>query len=515
MTMKSRIVKLSFALAVIFVLVGLLIYPIWSDLHAYFGGNLPILQVLIIAGGAFIGYCYYLLNSAALQGNRQAVHLSVVGLVDLIMGGLLILLFWDLGFASILLIRSLSQNLFAVFGAGAVILIIWFWPRWRPLDKRTKIIILVGLALIALVWISLPWQVNFTATPVVFMQQGGVTATWGTNMLSSYKISYGTTEALENSDRPQSHGLRDISEGIASTYLSGQPEGKELYIKVFVDGIRQLKRSSTIKGGQAESPTIQVSFPPVDDDVFLAAFSDIHEINLMYELVARHIPWEQVDYALYLGDFINDANQPEDFAENLLNLSTGERNLPRVFARGNHETRGPGARALSDVFLPPGGSWYFTFSHGDTFFIVLDSGEDKLDAHVEYAGLVDFTSYHQEQAEWLKVVFASEEYQNAAQRVVLVHIPPFATNYQSPAFQPVLELLKGETDIDLVMSGHTHRSGIWLPEETGWPYPITTNGGPLGVDTAAVTAHLTKDGIQLDVINILGKISESAWIPAK
>jgi hypothetical protein len=99
--------------------------------------------------------------------------------------------------------------------------------------------------------------------------------------------------------------------------------------------------------------------------------------------------------------------------------------------------------------------------------------------------------------------------------VVLVHIPPFATNYQSPAFQPVLDLLKNQTDIDLVMSGHTHKSGIWLPDETGWPYPITTCGGPLGFDTAAVTTQLTPDGIQLDVINILGKTIESAWIPKK
>jgi predicted MPP superfamily phosphohydrolase len=347
------------------------------------------------------------------------------------------------------------------------------------------------------------------------MQQDGVTATWGTNMLSSYAITYGSTPAMEYNDRPQTHGLRDISEGITSAYLPGQPEGQNLFLKVFVDGIRQLKRSSTVKGGQAESPTMQIKFPPEDDDLFLASFSDIHEVNIVYELVAKHIPWEQVDYALYLGDFINDANKPEDLAENLLNLSTGGLNPPRVFARGNHETRGPGARALSDVFLPPGGSWYFTFEHGDTFFVVLDSGEDKFDAHVEYAGLVDFTSYHLEQANWLATVFESPKFQNANYQVVLVHIPPFATNYQSPAFQPVLDLLKDQPAIDLVMSGHTHRSGIWLPDETGWPYPITTNGGPLGIDTAAVTAHLTPEGIQLNVINILGNISETAWVPAK
>jgi 3',5'-cyclic AMP phosphodiesterase CpdA len=260
---------------------------------------------------------------------------------------------------------------------------------------------------------------------------------------------------------------------------------------------------------------MRFSFPPVDDDLFLVSFSDTHEINIAYHLLARHVAWEQVDYALFLGDFVIDMGEPKDLVRNLLNLPTGDRNIPRVFTRGNHETRGTGAGQLSDIFLPPGGTWYYTFSHGDTFFIVLDSGEDKPDSHIEYAGVIDFTSYHLEQAEWLTKVFESDEYQNANYRLVLVHAPPFKTNYLSPAFMPVVDLLKEQTKIDLIMSGHTHQGGIWMPDETGWAYPITTNGGPLLVDTKSVTAHLTEEGIQLELFNITGKIVESEWIPAK
>jgi len=91
----------------------------------------------------------------------------------------------------------------------------------------------------------------------------------------------------------------------------------------------------------------------------------------------------------------------------------------------------------------------------------------------------------------------------------------FDEDFQTDAFDPVLDLLRERDDIDLVMSGHIHRGGIWLPEETGLPFPVTTCGGPLGIDTAAVTAHLKETGIQLDVINILGNTVESAWLPAK
>jgi hypothetical protein len=109
-------------------------------------------------------------------------------------------------------------------------------------------------------------------------------------------------------------------------------------------------------------------------------------------------------------------------------------------------------------------------------------------------------------------VVAAPAYQNAARRVVLVHIPPFAADYQSPAFAPVLEVLRAHPEIDLVMSGHIHQGGIWLPEETGWPYPITTSGGPLGFDTAAVTAHLTPEGIRLQVIDIFGRVKAEVWL---
>jgi predicted MPP superfamily phosphohydrolase len=334
-------------------------------------------------------------------------------------------------------------------------------------------------------------------------------------MFATHEIRYGSTPEMENFMRPQAHGLRPIDNGIASAYLPDQPEGEELFLQVTTNGIRQIKRSSTVKGGKAETPIMRFSFPPVDEDLYLVSFSDIHEINIAYKLLARHVPWKQVDYALFLGDFVIDVDESKDLVENLLDLPTGGLNIPRVFARGNHETRGAGAQTLSDTFLPPDGSWYYTFSHGDTFFIVLDSGEDKPDSHIEYAGVIDFTSYHQEQAEWLADVFKTPEYKNARYKIVLVHIPPFEKYYMSPAYQPIIDLLKAQTDIDLLMSGHTHYGGIWMPDETGWPYPITTNGGPLLIDTEAVAAHLTEEGMQLELFNIFGNTIESEWIPAE
>ena len=91
-----------------------------------------------------------------------------------------------------------------------------------------------------------------------------------------------------------------------------------------------------------------------------------------------------------------------------------------------------------------------------------------------------------------------------------MHIPPNATI--TPEFAPVFSLLTSRQDIDLVMSGHTHDAGIWLPEETGLPFPVTTCGGSQPGDMAAVTVQASAQGIQLAVIGLDGSVWESKLI---
>src|SRR5690606_8045725 len=76
--------------------------------------------------------------------------------------------------------------------------------------------------------------------------------------------------------------------------------------------------------------------------------------------------------------------------------------IPLFWTRGNHETRGSFARQFPDYLALPGGEFYYTFEQGPVFFIVLDTGEDKLDSSPEYSGLVDFFPYRREEGKWLK-----------------------------------------------------------------------------------------------------------------
>ena len=514
---------LSMLVGGIFAAVCLLIQPLWSDIHTYLGvRNLPVVQTLAVLGILFGIYAYQALKTGMLTGRRRWLHIIILILVDAAMLVLMGILIKELGYESVVIPRMAAAYLPVAFWVAAAVLLFWLSPFWKPLKNgqiRLAAILVLGLA--AILWMTLPWHVKITTHPVVFRWQDGVTVNWGTNLPAANLLRYGKSPDMIQQTIPQSHGLIDVAEEMQRVFLPGEPP-ESLYFQVTSVGVRTINPTSAIKAGEAESEAIQVGFPAAGQALFLAAFSDIHEQTQFYKQLARQIPWEQVDYALYLGDLVNHVDDAEQAADAIFGLPTGEYDLPRVFARGNHETRGANARNLADWMLPAGGKWYYTFESGNAFFVVLDSGEDKPDSHVEYAELINFTAYHQEQAIWLANVFKSPEYQNADYQIVLVHIPPFEDysaifpeDFLTEAFDPVLALLHEQTDIDLVMSGHLHRGDIWLPQETGLPYPVTTCGGPLGLDTAAVTAQLTETGIQLDVIDILGNTIESAWLPRK
>jgi predicted MPP superfamily phosphohydrolase len=507
-------------IAGVFVTVCLLVNPLWSDIHSLLGmPNLPVVQTLAVLGGIFGIYAYQSRKNNMLIGKWRWLHISNQIFVLAVMVVLMAVLIQELGYESVVIPRMAAAYLPIVFWVSLGVLLFWFGPIWKPLRNRTiRIAAILVLGLAAILWITLPWRVKFTTRPVVFMQADGVTVNWGTNLSAANYLRYGETHAMTEETTPQTHGLIDVGEGMQRVYLPGE-RGESLYFQAYSAGIRTINPSSAIKAGEAESEPVQVEFPPPGKELFLAAFSDIHEQNQIYNQQAQHIPWKQVDIALYLGDLANHVDDAQQTAESILGLSTGELDLPRVFARGNHEARGAKARDLADWLLPPGGKFYYTFESGNAFFVVLDSGEDKPDSHVEYAELINFEEYHQVQAAWLAEVFESQEYQDADYKIILVHIPPFENysmtfdeDFQTEAFDPVLDLLRERNDIDLVMSGHIHNADIWLPEETGLPFPVTTCGGPLGVDTAAVIAHLTNTGIQLDVINILGNTIESVWL---
>jgi predicted MPP superfamily phosphohydrolase len=504
----SRILPLiTLLLAIAFSGLALLVRPLWYDVNDFLGTDLPVMAILTILGGLFAIYAITLFKSQVLAKARSWLHFLLAVLADLFMLVMLYVFFDQLGTEQVMIWRNLGKALPTVIWLGAVGIAMW----WPPSSRKVRAAVVLGLALVAVVWSFLPVRVAITTRPVVFLQQGGANVIWGTNMRGISWVDYGPDEAIGNSIQEQAYGLKVTGDQLQRVFLPLQAGNQDFFLRANVLGVRSIYPIDAIQAGEAHSPVIDVKMPPgAGDSLSVVAFSDLHESNALYARLAEQIDWPQMDLAVYLGDLLNHVADAPQVAHSLLSLPTGGLDLVRVFVRGNHEARGESARSLDKWMLPPGGQYYFTFQAGPAYFIVLDSGEGETDSHVEYSGLVNFAAYHRVQAAWLEGVLNSEEYARAAYRIVLVHIPPNGSITQE--FVPVDNLIATRSDIDLVMSGHSHEMDIQLPDETGLPFPVTTCGGSAENDMAAVTVQINGQGMLLKVIDVNGTVRESHLI---
>ncbi|MBR3803273.1 MAG: metallophosphoesterase [Clostridia bacterium] len=157
--------------------------------------------------------------------------------------------------------------------------------------------------------------------------------------------------------------------------------------------------------------------------------------------------------------------------------------IPVVYVRGNHETRGEfGAQAIK--YLPSEtGEYYFTFDFGSLSAVVIDSGEDKEDDHKEHSGLVDFATYREQEYNWLCSLDASK-FEGAKYKLAISHDPTLTDHFGKDWTSPLNTL-----GVDLVVGGHHHQSKFI--EKT---VPVFIDGGKLGDKVWAASMLTLKDG---------------------
>jgi hypothetical protein len=485
---------------------SILVRPLWYDVNDFLGTQFPVMAAVIVLGALIIGYAVFLFRSGGLEEPRSWRHYLVLALADIFMTSLLFVFFTQLGSEVVMIWRNLAHAIPYVIWLGVAGFSLLF-----PFRRRTgRIAVIVVLILAALVWYALPLRVAFTSRPVVYIQQNGVNVIWGTNMRSVSWLEYGTEAGLGLSLQEQSGGLKVTGDRLQRIFLPLSPGTEDLYLQAHVEGVRDIYPIDAVKAGQAQSEVVHVTLPAAGSDLTFVAFSDLHEQSNSYARLEKQIDWSRMDFVIQLGDLVNHVADAAQVQRSILALPTGGLDLPRVFVRGNHETRGEAARRLGQWLLPPGGNYYYTFQAGDAYFIVLDSGEDKPDNNVEYSGLVDFMDYQKAQAAWLAEVLASPEYLRAAYHIVLVHRP--FNSRVAEQFAPVSALITSRKDIQLSISGDSHVAGIFPPEETGLPFTIANCGGSKVNDMAAVTVQIGGNGIEVEVIGLDGSVWASTVI---
>ncbi|CAG7609500.1 3',5'-cyclic adenosine monophosphate phosphodiesterase CpdA [Paenibacillus solanacearum] len=255
------------------------------------------------------------------------------------------------------------------------------------------------------------------------------------------------------------------------------------------------------------------SFRPVEGDrIRIFHIADAHN-RVESPILAAQTKEGEIDLLVLNGDIPDHSGKLENFdAIYLICAEITQGRIPCVFSRGNHDTRGIYAEHIAEYTPTQHGNSYFTFHVGKLWGLVLDCGEDKDDSHAEYGNTICCHAFRKRQTQFLKKVAQAQEYNQYLYKIVVVHKP--FTYVQKPPFdieqdiyKEWCDILKSEIKPDLMMSGHLHRTAVWMPgcpeDHLGQPCPVVVGAKPLpkGEDGKAgfIGAAITLDESQISV----------------
>ena len=178
-----------------------------------------------------------------------------------------------------------------------------------------------------------------------------------------------------------------------------------------------------------------------------------------------------------------------------------------MYARGNHEMRGPFARQLFDYVPTPEGRFYFARDAGPVHLIVLDTGEDKPDDTNVYARLNKTTAYRAAELTWLREhVRTAPRFAAAPFRVIAMHQPRWGWLANGNAEWIAIA---NDARIDLVIAGHAHKFSYTAPTDAQRYHLLV-----VGQDQVARIDATTTE-LKVVVTATDGKVVHTLTIPAR
>ncbi len=351
----------------------------------------------------------------------------------------------------------------------------------------------------------------------------GVTVAWAVNGPATGWVEWGTSDQLGNrADAPVS-GLLPYEPRFLSARINGLEPGKTIHYRV-VSAPIDFRGPYNIRPGEPVASEVFRHTPPSPEagSCTFAVINDTHEKVPTLEAITRALASEPADYTVWNGDVFDDINDDEQVVANVLRPAGAAyaAEKPVLFVPGNHDHRGVTARGLSRAFTTwpdqPDCPRCFAVRHGPLAMIGLDTGEDKPDHHPAWAGLAAFETYRRQQRDWLAAAVKRPEIAGAPHLVVFCHIPLNGLpgenggdtlegygSWQKHArqlWQPVLE----EANVQLVISGHTHRHRYDAPEaDRSWGQLI--GGGPQLDRATIIRGRATEDALEVFCTNLAGE----------
>ena len=338
-----------------------------------------------------------------------------------------------------------------------------------------------------------------------------VTVMWVVKEPSYSYVEYGETENPGKIARTIEDGLVMADNTLNKIHINGLKPGTKYYYKVISKKIKKYQPYNIKYGETLESKIYSfTTMPGNKETVSMSILNDLHNHPGSISNMLQFTDKNSMDFLFFNGDILNHTDSEVQIVKDMLGVTSVElgSKTPFYFVRGNHETRGVYARELKNYFSSPNDKFYYDFVNGPVHFTVIDTGEDKPDDAKVYAGLADFDAYRIEQQKWfVEKVSKSKAFKNAKYRVVLMHIPFYHSDdwYTTLQLRELFAELFNETGVDICISGHTHKYGVYPPEKSKHNYPIIIGGGPANGKRTIINLKADNENLKISMLDDQGK----------
>ena len=365
-------------------------------------------------------------------------------------------------------------------------------------------------------------QAGLTVAPYLqVLSPESIALLWQTDQPAYGWVDYGETKALGLKQDAVVNGLRRANVTEHRVVLTGLRPGTTYWYRVVYKPILFFA-AYKVEFGPERSLELRSfqTLPTPQQPVSAVIFNDLHNNLETFRQLRQTLGDTPFDFTLFNGDCFADPSTEKTSRAILSALTQGVQadSHPAFFLRGNHETRGAFARDLPRFFAWPADKPYFAFTAGPVRWVVIDCGEDKPDNHAEYFGLVDFTSFRNEETAWLKQELASRSFRQARWHVVVHHLPIYARPEQGrppEPYQVLWDRLLAKARIDLEITAHTHHAAFFPAKSIGKPYPTVVGGNPDPTGATVLVLEADRRQLKLRTLNAESRDVFPAFIKRK
>lgn len=287
-------------------------------------------------------------------------------------------------------------------------------------------------------------------------------------------------------------GIVTANSKVHKVLLDNLQPGTTYYYRFAAEKVIKYSTTEKLFSGPAYSRVYSFTTPnDTNTDFTILMLNDLHrnQSAAAREKTQSIIKGLDYDLVVFNGDCLDDVETIDDLVVwlNHYNTYAGTSNIPGIYQRGNHETRGAMSFLLKHYvdYIVDGVS-YGAINWGDSRLLFLDQGEDKWDSHGDYKDMAYYEPYRKEQIPFVEEEVASNAFKNAARRIMFCHIPLHSTVMKTSGhYNPGLTYwgaALNDANIDISLSGHLHKweyvgtgESAWTPKNT---YPEFIGGGP-------------------------------------